>query len=205
MKKTETKELNPARDALPSGVAEAIEDVLWYLWEEARDGFIADGPGPGEGHIFRSLVALDGWFSGHDATAEEFIEEFCSDDDRASSRARVRSLRGGDLPIHQGLGKEEAPITSASTIRGTTRALIEALMRNEWSSHATCIDFGIRTAGHLGALQFAPNHDGVAPEQFDAALGKGAEIQRLISPRNPYRHATFRTDWDEMPSEADED
>jgi hypothetical protein len=79
---------------LPANVAKAIEDVLWYLWEEARDAFIADEPGPDEDHIFRSLATVDGWFYGHDATAEDLVAAFSSDDDRATARLRVRSLRG---------------------------------------------------------------------------------------------------------------
>jgi hypothetical protein len=83
-----------ARGALPTDVAKAIEDVLWYLWEEARDGFIADEPGPDEDHIFRSLATVDGWFYGHDATVEELVAAFCSDNDRAMARVRARSFRG---------------------------------------------------------------------------------------------------------------
>lgn len=84
----------PAREALRADVAEAVEDVLWYLWQEAQEAFIADEPEPGEDHIFRSLVAVDGWLHGHEATAEDFIEAFCSEDDKATARARVRSFRG---------------------------------------------------------------------------------------------------------------
>lgn len=95
MKKSETKDLNPARETLPTEVAEAIEDVLWYLWEEARDGFIADGPGPGEGHIFRSLVAIDRWFYGHDEGPEEHVAGFLTDEERSAARERARSFRAG--------------------------------------------------------------------------------------------------------------
>jgi hypothetical protein len=97
MEETRTKKENerkPAKEVLQAEVAQAVEDVLWYLWDEAQEAFIADEPGPEEGHIFRSLVAIDGWFYGHDSTAEEFVEAFCSDDDKATARRRVRSFRG---------------------------------------------------------------------------------------------------------------
>ena len=89
-------------------------------------------------------------------------------------------------------------------IREMTRNLVLALKLDIWPSRATCADFGIQSEAHLGALQFAVLQDGVTEEQLDAALGKGAEIQKLISPKNPYRHAVFRTSWDDMPTEPDD-
>ena len=90
--------------------------------------------------------------------------------------------------------------TREQKIRPMTENLIEALIFDAWPSAATCVDFGIRTTEHLGALQFAYKQDEVTGEQFDAALGKGREIQKLISKRNPYREAVFETDWDLLPT-----
>jgi hypothetical protein len=67
------------------------------------------------------------------------------------------------------------------------------------------VDFGIRTPAHLGALRYALVSDGVTAAEFDAALGKCEEIQKLISGHNPYRYVSFRTDWDELTNEPDED
>ena len=89
-------------------------------------------------------------------------------------------------------------------IRPLTRALYEALKWDVWPSRATCIDFGITSPAHLGALQYAVNSDGVTVEQLDRALGSGPALQALIGPRNPYRYVTFRTDWDDMPEEPEE-
>lgn len=83
----------PAREDLPADVSKAVEDVLWYLWEEAKDAYLADEPDKGEEHIFRSLVAVDAWFYGHDDDAEKAVEAYSSDD-RAKARERVRSFRG---------------------------------------------------------------------------------------------------------------
>lgn len=92
---------------------------------------------------------------------------------------------------------------SKPTIRPLTESLIEALILDTWPSVATCMDFGIESSDHLGALKYAYREDGITPEQFDAALGKGADIQRLISETNPYRFAKFRTAWDSMPQPED--
>jgi hypothetical protein len=79
-----------------------------------------------------------------------------------------------------------------------TQNLILALELDIWPSPAACVDFGIKTDLHLGALQFAVRVDGVSEEQLDAALGSGPDIQKLISDRNPYRFVTFETDWDHL-------
>src|SRR4051812_8246926 len=91
---TDDNERKPAKDALPADVARAIEEVLFYLWQDEQDNFIADEPAPGDDHIFRSLVAVDGWFYGHQSTAEEMVETFCSEGDKATARMRARSFRG---------------------------------------------------------------------------------------------------------------
>jgi hypothetical protein len=88
-------------------------------------------------------------------------------------------------------------------IRPLTLALIEAVKLDQWPSRATCVDFGIKTEAHLGALQYAVINDGVTAEELDHALGWGERLQRLISPDNPYRHVTFRTDYDEIREQGD--
>lgn len=88
-------------------------------------------------------------------------------------------------------------------VRSGTRQLISALMMDEWPSVAVCVDFGIRTAEHLGALQHAVRADGVTAEELDAALGNGPAIQGLIGFTNPYRSAVFETAWDHLPEEPE--
>lgn len=89
-------------------------------------------------------------------------------------------------------------------VRPLTRELVEALMMDAWPSPAACIDFGITSPEHLGALQFAVKAGGVTPAQLDAALGNGAALQALIGPQNPYGTAVFKTDWDDLPDEPAE-
>ena len=84
----------PARDALPPEVAKALDEVLWYVWQDEIENFAADEPAPDEEHIFRHIAAVDGWLHGHDATAEELVESFLSGGDKASARERVRRFRG---------------------------------------------------------------------------------------------------------------
>lgn len=79
-----------------------------------------------------------------------------------------------------------------------THKLYLALVLDAWPSSATCIDFGIDTDSHLGALRYAILDDGVTEEQLDAALGKGPEIQKLISETNPYRFVVFKTAYDHL-------
>lgn len=85
-------------------------------------------------------------------------------------------------------------------IRNMTQNLILALELDIWPSPAIRIVFGIDTQDHLGALQFAFLQDGVSAERLDAALGNGAELQKLISARNPYRFVTFVPVWDGLPA-----
>src|SRR5262249_35072172 len=66
------------------------------------------------------------------------------------------------------------------TVRPLPEHLIEALVLDVWPSHAACVDFGIKTTAHLGALQYAVRSDGVTAEELDEALGYGEKLQRLV-------------------------
>jgi hypothetical protein len=65
----------PAKDLLPRSLSLALEDILLYLWEDEMEDFIACGPDPDGAHIFRSIVAVDRWFYGHDYTPEQIVAE----------------------------------------------------------------------------------------------------------------------------------
>ncbi len=90
-------------------------------------------------------------------------------------------------------------------IRPVTEAVYQALLLDVWPSPAGVQDFGLATADHLGALQWAVKEDGVTREQLDEALGNGPALQALISPTNPYRNVVFRTAWDDLLAEPEED
>ncbi|RUL88018.1 acylphosphatase [Tautonia sociabilis] len=84
----------PAKESLPETVARAIEEILWHYWEAEHENFIADEPGPDEEHIFRHLVAVDGWFEGYEVSAEQIVAEFTDEDLRDAARRRARRFRG---------------------------------------------------------------------------------------------------------------
>lgn len=88
-------------------------------------------------------------------------------------------------------------------IRPATANLLDAFRLDFWPLEDACTDFGIYTWHHFEALAHAYRCDGVTPEQFDAALGNGPEIQKLISKDNPYGYVTFQTCWDDLPTEAE--
>jgi hypothetical protein len=87
----ETK-YSPAKKTLPPEVARAIEAVLEFYWQEQLEEFLADEPEAREEHCFRSMVAIDGWFYGHEMSAEDFVRDYEGDIEAAC--ARVRSFRG---------------------------------------------------------------------------------------------------------------
>ena len=88
------KRKSPAKDTLPEDVAQAIEAIIEFHWVAEFENFIADEPAPDEEHIFRHLVALDGWLEGYEATAEKIVADTTDDDLRDAARRRARSFRG---------------------------------------------------------------------------------------------------------------
>jgi hypothetical protein len=91
---TTTDKKTPAKDSLPEHVAEAIDEILWYLWQDEIENFIADEPAPDEPHIFRAIATVDGWLHGYRASAEELVRDFSAETDRETVRRRVRTFRG---------------------------------------------------------------------------------------------------------------
>ncbi len=88
-----------------------------------------------------------------------------------------------------------------------TAALINAACLDLWPSPATCIDFGLDTSSHFGALQYEIKRERVTSAELDAALGNGPELTKLVRRHsdNPYRFVTFTTAWDDLGEEEDED
>lgn len=76
----------PAKETLPPEVAKAIEEVLWFYWREQLEAFCCDPPEPDEGHCFRSLVAIDRWFYGHEDSAEKIAADFEAENEAAVER-----------------------------------------------------------------------------------------------------------------------
>lgn len=74
----EATEQKPGRDTLPQPVAEALDALLWYLWEaELQDYSENRGEAGEEEHIFHSVVTVDNWFEGgRPVSADEWADDF---------------------------------------------------------------------------------------------------------------------------------
>ena len=90
-------------------------------------------------------------------------------------------------------------------VRPLTEQLIEAAHLDVWPSIAAIVDFGIDSESHLGALQFAIKYGEVTSQELDAAMGDGAKLTEIAQRGdNPYRDVTFRTSWDNLRLESEE-
>lgn len=78
----------PAKETLPPEVAKAIEEVLWFYWQEQLEAFAYDPPEPDEEHGFRHLVTIDQWFYGHEESAEKIAADFDAENEAAIERLR---------------------------------------------------------------------------------------------------------------------
>jgi hypothetical protein len=92
-----------------------------------------------------------------------------------------------------------------SEVRDLTRDVYQALVLDVWPSPAGIVDFGLNTQDHYAALQWAVREGDVTPKQLDAALGKGVQLQALITETNPYRGVRFRSTWDDLQIEPERD
>lgn len=95
-----------------------------------------------------------------------------------------------DFHLKRGDGPERRPLTD----RSMATRLVECLVRDEWPSYATVVDFGIDGSSHLGALQFAVR-SGVTAYDLDRVLGDGRAITQLVRsiPGQPYGAIEFKT------------
>jgi len=84
-------------------------------------------------------------------------------------------------------------------IRPLTEQLYDALCIDAWPSYAVCVDFGIDSSSHLGALQYVVKKGIVSKQRLDNALGNGPALTRLVKvPGNAYGHVVFKTVWDTL-------
>lgn len=64
---------HPVPMSLPPDVAESLSAVLDELWDGEREHFRGR---PAAGHLFRHLVAIDQWMSGHRLPPEHFVADY---------------------------------------------------------------------------------------------------------------------------------
>jgi hypothetical protein len=99
-----------------------------------------------------------------------------------------------------------ADVPDNSQVRPLTEQLITAVLLDAWPGRAAVVDFGIDSAEHLVALQFAIKFGEVTPQELDAAMGNGAKLTEIAQRGdNPYRDVTFHTSWDSMSLEPPEE
>jgi hypothetical protein len=103
----------------------------------------------------------------------------------------------------------DAPAADTSprpeAIRDTTRNLVEAIWLDAWPRAGAIVDFGLNSQEHYEALYYPVREGEITPEQLDGALGKGGQLTALArsARSNPHREIAFRTSWDELLSEPD--
>jgi hypothetical protein len=84
-------------------------------------------------------------------------------------------------------------------VRPLTEHLWFCLMFDSWpDSPAVLIDFGIASADHFGALQYAAHDDFISIDQLDKLLGNGPALTPAIDENdgNPYKGIIFKTPYD---------
>lgn len=77
----------PGKVTLPTDVAEALEEVLDYHWDDELEHLQEhlDNGGESRGHIFESLLKVRNWFDGANAQLSEFVDD--SEDEEADDDA----------------------------------------------------------------------------------------------------------------------
>ncbi len=111
------------------------------------------------------------------------------------------------IPLeHFGLVRGEADYQRPLHDRKMANALVNCLWNDVWPSWSTIDHFGIDSADHLGALQFA-HFGGCSAYDFDRVLGDGKAITQLVRTVDfqPYPLVVFKAmdgsllnrDWNE--------
>lgn len=87
--------------------------------------------------------------------------------------------------------------------RKMARALVTAMLSDDWPSPATCADFGLDTDDRYRAMQKAVKA-GLTAYELDRVLGDGQAITQLITfAHNDSRHCRiqFSTPYDDLPTD----
>jgi hypothetical protein len=96
---------------------------------------------------------------------------------------------------------------SSGAVRDTTRNLVEAIWLDVWPRSGAIVDFGLKSQEHYEALYYPVRDGEVTAEALDAALGNGERLTALAraAHSNPHRDILFRTDWDDLRPEPEDD
>ncbi len=115
----------------------------------------------------------------------------------------IRWIALGDFHLKRGEGPDRRPFDDLAM----ASHLVESLVRDEWPSLATVVDFGIESPRHLAALKHAVRA-GITAYDLDRVMGDGPAITRIVQaiPGNPHGNVEFSTGYDAglWPQEAEE-
>lgn len=93
-------------------------------------------------------------------------------------------------------------------VRPLTQKLFEAIMLDLWPEGiAAQVDFGLDSQEHYEAL-YGPIRNGeITIQQLDDAICDGAKLTALVKdcPSNRHKDIVFRTAWDELGQDPDEE
>ncbi len=100
-----------------------------------------------------------------------------------------------DFHLKRGEGPNRRPLDDVTMATN----LVDDLIRDQWPSMATAMDFGIDSGRHLAALQYAVGA-GVMAYDLDRVIGDGPAITRLVRsiPGQPYDDVVFQTPYDDV-------
>jgi hypothetical protein len=93
---------------------------------------------------------------------------------------------------------DKPPPHTPLPVREVAQTVYESFVLDVWPSAAGIKDFGLDSAEHYGALQYAVRHHGVTVEDLDVALGYGPALTELVREGNPYHGIRFTTVWDTL-------
>ena len=87
-----------------------------------------------------------------------------------------------------------------------TQNLIISIIKDEFPTFATCVDFGIDKENAqqvFGAYQWAYRNDTVTEYELDENLGNGPALTKIVNRgQNPYA-CEIVTAWDDLPEEEE--
>lgn len=100
------------------------------------------------------------------------------------------NIRLADFHVKRGDGVDQRQLSDHSM----ASRLVDCLKCDQWPSPATCVDFGIESSQHLGALGHAVR-SGIRAYELDRVMGDGLATTILVNgiPGQPYRDVVFRT------------
>lgn len=111
------------------------------------------------------------------------------------------NIRLADFHVKRGDGVDQRQLSDLSM----ASRLVDCLNGDQWPSPATCVDFGIESCQHLGALAHAVR-SGIRAYELDRVMGDGLATTILVKgiPGQPYEDVVFGTAYAGMLEDYDQ-